>query len=296
MKRLQGPQAPTTAADYERLVLSSPNSSFLWIKYMAWLIQLGDVDKARALAERALKTINYREDGEKFNIWVAMLNLENAYGQPDPDEAVMKLFGRASQYCNQKKLYLALLGVLERSSRVELGQQVMKTMCKKFGTSAKIWLRTMEAQLRQQQQQAGGGGAAESASSVSDSEAARKLLERALSVLPMRKHLKVISQTALLEFRLGSAERGRGLFESILRNYPRRLDIWSMYIDQEVKLRDQQRTRALFERATQMSMPAKKMKFLFKRFLEYEKAHGDAGSVEHVKKQAMEFVERTMRK
>ena len=30
----------------------------------------------------------------------------------------------------------------------------------------------------------------------------------------------------------GSAERGRGVLESVLRNYPKRIDLWSLYIDQ----------------------------------------------------------------
>lgn len=51
----------------------------------------------RPVAERALKAIHYREEGEKFNVWVAWLNLENAYGAPDPAEAVMALFRRALQ-------------------------------------------------------------------------------------------------------------------------------------------------------------------------------------------------------
>ena len=37
---------------------------------------------------------------------------------------------------------------------------------------------------------------------------------------------------ALTEFAGGDAERGRGIFESVLRNYPKRLDLWSVYIDQ----------------------------------------------------------------
>jgi hypothetical protein len=41
-------------------VLSAPNSSFVWIKYFAFLISLGELDKARTLADRALQTISYR--------------------------------------------------------------------------------------------------------------------------------------------------------------------------------------------------------------------------------------------
>ena len=35
-----------------------------------------------------------------------------------------------------------------------------------------------------------------------------------------------------MDFHKGSADRGRSIFESILRNYPKRLDLWSVYLDQ----------------------------------------------------------------
>lgn len=59
-----------------------------------------------------------REEGEKFNIWQAWLNLENMYGSPTPDEAVTRLFQKALPYCDAKKLYLALLDILERTNKV----------------------------------------------------------------------------------------------------------------------------------------------------------------------------------
>lgn len=58
--------------------------------------------------------------------------------------------------------------------------------------------------------------------------------------------------------------RGRSIFEGILRNYPKRLDLWSVYIDQELKAGEQARIRSLFERATHLSLPPKKMRFLFR--------------------------------
>lgn len=51
--------------------------------------------------------------------------------------------------------------------------------------------------------------------------------------------------------------------------------------------------RALFERATSLSLPPKRMKFLFKKYLEYEKSVGDDEErIESVKRKAMEYVER----
>jgi hypothetical protein len=41
-------------------VLESPNSSYVWIRYMAFHIGVGEIGKARAVAERALTTIHFR--------------------------------------------------------------------------------------------------------------------------------------------------------------------------------------------------------------------------------------------
>jgi rRNA biogenesis protein RRP5 len=51
---------PTSATEFEQLVLSTPNSSFVWVKYLAFLVSMGELEKARAVAERALQTIHYR--------------------------------------------------------------------------------------------------------------------------------------------------------------------------------------------------------------------------------------------
>lgn len=127
----------------------------------------------------------------------------------------MGVFQRALQYCDPKKLYLALLGIYERSEQHDMADELLKTMLQKFKMSSKVWLKRIHYLLRQ-----------------SMSEAAHKTLDRALLSLPQRKHIKVISQAAVTEFKIGSAERARNLYEGILRNYPKRVDLWSVYLDQ----------------------------------------------------------------
>lgn len=51
---------PEDAATFERLLLASPNSSLLWLQYMAHHLQATQIEQARAVAERALKTISFR--------------------------------------------------------------------------------------------------------------------------------------------------------------------------------------------------------------------------------------------
>lgn len=42
-------------------MLELPSSSYAWIRYMAFHVGLGEVRQARATAERALRTIHYRQ-------------------------------------------------------------------------------------------------------------------------------------------------------------------------------------------------------------------------------------------
>jgi rRNA biogenesis protein RRP5 len=351
--------APQAPQDYERLLLASPASSLLWVRYMAHLVASGEPAAARRVAERALEAIPFREQGEKFNVWMALINLEAAYGAPTPEEAVAATFRRASPATDTKRLHLAVLQVLDRpppqaalesgggsvppsaAARKELADGLMKAALKKFGGSCKVWLAAVERALaeqrrrddeeeQQEQEQQGEEGAARAVAAAGD--AVRRLLERATAALPKRKHSKLLTRAALLEFRLGSAERGRSLLEAVLGASPKRLDLWSVYADQELRQlqRDEMvvaelekvvaaagtkrnkqrraedeervraaraavsasrsRARALFERATALALPPRKMKFLFRRWLEFERAHGDAAGVKRVREAAVAFV------
>lgn len=48
--------------------------------------------------------------------------------------------------------------------------------------------------------------------------------------------VKTILAFALGEFKLGDAERGRTVFEGLVDSYPKRLDLWWQYIDQEARV------------------------------------------------------------
>ncbi|KAL4021140.1 hypothetical protein IC575_019931 [Cucumis melo] len=272
-ERLLQNSSPTTVDEFEKLVRSSPNSSFVWIKYMDFF--KADAEKARSIAERALRTINIREENEKLNVWLAYFNLENEYGNPKED-AVTKIFQRALQCNDPKKVHLALLGMYERTKQDKLADELLDKMIKRFKHSCKVWLRRMENLLKKKQDEI------------------QSIVNRALLCLPKRKHIKFISQTAILEFKCGVADRGRSMFEGILREYPKRTDLWSIYLDQEIRLGDKDMIRALFERATSLSLAPKKMKFLFKKYLEFEKSAGDEERIESVKQKALEYVENTL--
>jgi len=111
---------PDSNADFERLLLGSPNSSYLWIQYMSFQLPLSEVDKAREIARRAIKTINFREERERLNVWIALLNLENIYGTDETLDAVFKEAARAN---DSKTVHLRLTSIFEESEKLDVGFQ-----------------------------------------------------------------------------------------------------------------------------------------------------------------------------
>lgn len=57
---MDGDLMPESAEEFDRLVLQSPDSSLVWLRYMAFHLETTEIEKARAVAERALKTISFR--------------------------------------------------------------------------------------------------------------------------------------------------------------------------------------------------------------------------------------------
>jgi rRNA biogenesis protein RRP5 len=105
---------PQTSSDYERLLLGQPDSSELWIAYMASQMQVNDLGSARQVAERAIKTINIKEETEKLNVWIAYLNLEVAYGT---DETVEEVFKRACTYNDDQEVHERLASIYIQSGK-----------------------------------------------------------------------------------------------------------------------------------------------------------------------------------
>lgn len=270
-RQLEGSVRPEKTEDFDRMVLQSPDSSLVWIRYMAHHLESSEIEKAQAVAERALKTISFREEQERLNVWVAYLNLENMYGTP---AQLQKVLERAVQQNEPLSVYQQLVNIYVKSGKLEEAEQLYNKMVKKHSANKAVWLGFGDFFFR--------NGRVESA---------RKLLQRSLNSLEKRDHVDTISKFAQMEFKYGEAERGKTMFENILVNYPRRTDLWSVYIDMVVKSGDLEGARLLFERVINLQMAMKKMKFFFKKFLDFEEKHGDESSVAAVKQKAQEYVD-----
>ena len=105
-----------------------------------------------------------------------------------------------------------------------------------------------------------------------------------------------------MEFKFSSPEHGRTIMAGLLANCPRRFDLWSVFLDLEIKQGEfgviRYRNffcctddRRLFQRVLALKMSTKKAKFFFKKWLQWEMESGDAAGVEDVKRQAREYVE-----
>ena len=202
-------------------------------------------DLARSVAERALKKINFRDEGERLNVWVAYLNLEHIYGDPASFDA---LFKRAVQNNDPETPYLRTADSLAKSGAAasKKTREMYLTIQKKFGSkSASVWIQSARYHLETSRK-----NKKKTSKGADSSDGLQELLAEAVKRLPRSKHLEVTSKFAQLEFSLGSPERGRTIFEGIVAAFPKKLDIWNVYLDQEVKLYAQggRRARQLFER------------------------------------------------
>ena len=158
---------PESNADFERILLGSPDSSYVWIQYMSFQLQISEIDKAREIGRRAFKTINFCEEQERLNVWIALLNLENVYGTDDSLDATFKEAARAN---DSKTIHLRLASILEQSGKHDKAVEQYKKTCKKFGASSKVWAMFAEFYLK-----------------AGNLEEARKLLPRSFQSLEKRK-------------------------------------------------------------------------------------------------------------
>lgn len=122
---LNGPQS---VSDFERLLLGQPDSSSLWNSYMLFQAQLGEVSKAREVAERAIRTINVHEQTEKLNAWIALLVLEVAQGS---DESVEEAFKRACQYNEAQEIHESLASIYIKTGKHDVSPLHFPEFCNK---------------------------------------------------------------------------------------------------------------------------------------------------------------------
>ena len=108
---------PQSADDFDRRLASNPSSSVLWLQYMAHYTHVAEFDKARAVAQRALKMIPFHEEAEKLNIWTGLMNLENLYGT---EETLLQVFESALKHNDPLAVFIKLVNIYVDSNKFDV--------------------------------------------------------------------------------------------------------------------------------------------------------------------------------
>jgi rRNA biogenesis protein RRP5 len=255
---------PTSPEDFDRLLLTSPNASYLWIQYMAFYIGRSQIEGARRIAKRAIEVMSIREEEEKRNVWFAWLNLESQHGT---DDSLEETFRECIQQNDRRTVYSYMLDLLEKMGKLERCEKLYAEMRKKLHTSLKVWSQYLLFLIRNGRM----------------TEMRDIWFDRAIEALPLRKHIQLLIKAAGWECKYGTIERGRSMFEQMVSRHPKRYDLWNVYLDTEISniqgSDDVVRIRRLFHRVLSLKLSTKKMKNALKKFLSFEKSHGNEQSI-----------------
>ncbi|CAO1409196.1 unnamed protein product [Diamesa serratosioi] len=263
---------PHTPDQFERALLKDRNSSFLWISYMAFHLETAETEKARGVAKKAISTMNFREENELLNVWVALMNLELRYGTEDTYNETLQ---EAVQRTDPFKLYSKTLIILLELGKNEEIEKIIEILLKKFKPMPEMWLAVCEAYLK-----------------LKTDGKAKQLLPKSLLSLEDKDHVDFMIKFALLNNRYAQTDFAQVIFEKILTTYNKKLPIWFTYIDMLIKNKEIEVARQTFERVLTVSFPIKKLKTIFQKYIDFETKHGEAANISKIKKTAKTMLEK----
>ena len=263
---------PASEADFERLLVSQPTSSELWIRYASWFLSLADPGKARAVLRRALQSVPGHLEDERANLWLALLNLESEFG----DEAALReVFKEARQAMEPRRAGLHLASLLEAKQRWAEVYAVWKQLAKENRGDVKVWLGWCECFLKQSLPRESG-----------------ETLKRAQEAVGKSEKARLLSGYAILLYRYGQSDQGRTIFEDLVSTLKNRLDLWNLYVDQETKAGNVEYVRGLFGRMVELKMSVNSAKRVFKKWIAFEDAHGDEEHAAKVEEIVQQYIDR----
>ncbi|CAJ0938990.1 unnamed protein product, partial [Mesorhabditis belari] len=262
---------PENESEFGIMLQRNPNSAQLWIRFMGYFLNKNDLTSARSTAQRALKSINYREDTERLAMWTAYLNMEISFGSGDSWKPV---FEEACNNADSLKMHKQTAAALALKGRNEEADEIYNQLVKRFRKfSDEVWILYASFLM-----------------STKRFDEARDLLKKALNSVPKAEHVTLISRFATLEFEKGDMERGRTLFENVLSNFPKKVDVWSVYLDLTMKHDAQDKIRNLFDRICSLSLTNHKLRPFYKKWAEYEAKFGDEKTQNELRERAAKLL------
>lgn len=163
--------------------------------------------------------------------------------------------------------------------KIEKAEKIYKTMARKFNKEPEAWLMLGKHYFTRKDK---------------NLKEARFTLQRALQNLDKKDHIGTSAKYGQFEFQFGETERGKQIFENIISNFPKRTDQWNVYIDLVIKTKDVDFARDLFERMVGLNLKPAKMKFMFKKYMDFEENQSSDDKqmrINNVRKKASEYLE-----
>ena len=208
---------------------------------------------------------------------MAWFNLENSFGT---EEDADKCFKEALKCNDEFKVYSQVGSVYgSNPGKEERAEKIYKTMARKFCKEPEGWLLLGKHYFTRKDK---------------NLKEARFTLQRALQNLEKKDHINTSAKFGQYEFQYGESERGKQIFENIILNFPKRTDQWSVYIDLVIKHKEIEFARDLFERMVGLNLKPVKMKFMFKKYMQFEQnqnADDKHIRINNVRKKATEYLE-----
>lgn len=202
---------PQSIADFERNVLKSPDSADVWIKYSEFFLDNVETEKARIVCRRALKTINFRAEKERLRMWLQLLKIEAKFGGIEQMRAIIE---EAAQRNDKLVLYQRASQTLVACGEIGEAEVLHEKALKLGRQQPNVWINYVIFLMDHKK----------------DLNKARQLFDQAIkSSMPPADLIHIRSRFAHLEFKHGDVERGKTLFENLLSENPKRMDIWKVY-------------------------------------------------------------------
>ena len=132
---------PKNIDDFERLLVANKDQSYLWIQYMAFMLDNVGIDAARKVAERGVTSVGMANEQDKLNLWTAFMNLESNFGTQQTLEDCTR---RGLEVNDRKKIYLNLIDIYKSSMKFQYIELIYKQLTKKYSNALDVWSNYME--------------------------------------------------------------------------------------------------------------------------------------------------------
>ncbi|VDN00327.1 unnamed protein product [Thelazia callipaeda] len=96
------------------------------------------------------------------------------------------------------------------------------------------------------------------------------------------RNVLVLSRFAQLEFKFGDMEQSKTIFESVLNSFPKKTDVWTVYIDLLTKSGRIDDARKLLERVTALELSTHKIRLFYRKWMNLEEKYGDENRLDNI--------------